>query len=297
MTTAPSTIIQQLCLKSTQANGIIGKLQEQIKQIRAQTTPQAIKARASALTEENAKLKVQVETLKKELEIVEAKKTSNKEGAVAATGAATPASVTKNDNKNQHNQNQKQKQKQQEPAAKKERTPKKKKEEPMPEVIDYSLLDMRVGKILTCEKHPDADSLYVESIDFGEDKPRQICSGLVKFVPLEAMQNRMCVALLNLKPSKLRGVMSEGMVMCASTAEKVEVLLPPAGAAIGDRVTVAGCDGAIWPELNQKNNLFGLVAPYLACDANKVAGYKGTPMEVKGKGSVKSETLTDVPVK
>jgi len=295
MTTAPSTILQQLRLKSTQANGIIGRLQEQIEKIRAQTTPQAIKAQASALTQENAKLKFQVESLKKELEIAEAKKTSTKEGAVTGTVASTLETVTNNNDKKQ--QNQKQKQKQQEPAVKKEKTPKKKKEEPMPEVIDYSLLDMRVGKILTCEKHPDADSLYVESIDFGEDKPRQICSGLVKFVPLEAMQNRMCVALLNLKPSKLRGVMSEGMVMCASTAEKVEVLVPPTDAAIGDRVTVAGCDGAIWPELNQKNNLFGLVAPDLACDANKVAGYKGTPMEVKGKGPVKSETLTGVPVK
>lgn len=50
-------------------------------------------------------------------------------------------------------------------------------------------MDIRVGKIISCEKHPDADSLYVEQIDVGEaEGPRTIVSGLVKYVPLEEMQ-------------------------------------------------------------------------------------------------------------
>lgn len=44
---------------------------------------------------------------------------------------------------------------------------------------------MRIGKIIKCEKHPEAESLYVEQIDLGEAKPRNVCSGLVKFIPLE----------------------------------------------------------------------------------------------------------------
>ena len=60
------------------------------------------------------------------------------------------------------------------------------------------------------EKHPDADALYVEKVDVGEEKPRTIVSGLVKHVPIEEMQGRIAVFLLNLKPAKMRGVMSEG---------------------------------------------------------------------------------------
>ena len=55
----------------------------------------------------------------------------------------------------------------------------------MPEVVDISRLDMRVGKIVAVEKHPDADSLYVEQVDLGEGQPRTIVSGLVKHVPIE----------------------------------------------------------------------------------------------------------------
>ena len=83
-------------------------------------------------------------------------------------------------------------------------------------------LDMRVGLIKTAKRHPDADSLYVEEVDVGEDKPRTVISGLVKFIPEEEMQNRKAILMCNLKPSKMRGIMSEAMVMCASTPEKVK---------------------------------------------------------------------------
>ena len=103
----------------------------------------------------------------------------------------------------------------------------KKAEEAVPSApVDISRLNMKVGKIIKCEKHPDADSLYLEEIDCGEEKPRTVISGLVKFIPLEEMQNRMVVLLCNLKPAKMRGVLSEAMVMCASTPEKVTPLTP-----------------------------------------------------------------------
>ena len=57
------------------------------------------------------------------------------------------------------------------------------KEEALP--IDVSRLDMRVGKIVDCKAHPDADSLYVEQVEVGEDKPRTIVSGIRNHVPLE----------------------------------------------------------------------------------------------------------------
>ena len=60
-----------------------------------------------------------------------------------------------------------------------------KEEELAPEDITVSKLDLRIGKIVKCEKHPEAESLYVEQIDLGEGKLRNVCSGLVKFIPLE----------------------------------------------------------------------------------------------------------------
>lgn len=54
--------------------------------------------------------------------------------------------------------------------------------------VDVSRLDLRVGRIVTAEKHPDADSLYVEQVDVGEAAPRTVVSGLVKHVPLEQVQ-------------------------------------------------------------------------------------------------------------
>lgn len=79
-----------------------------------------------------------------------------------------------------------------------------------------SRLDIRVGKIVEVSRHPDADALYVEKIDLGEETPRTIVSGLVNFIPIEEMKDRMVVVLCNLKAAKMRGVESQGMVLCAS---------------------------------------------------------------------------------
>ena len=57
------------------------------------------------------------------------------------------------------------------------------------------------------------------------------------------MQNRVAVFMCNLKPAKMRGVLSEAMIMCASTPEKVEILQVPNGAAIGDKVVVTEYPG------------------------------------------------------
>lgn len=64
-------------------------------------------------------------------------------------------------------------------------------------------------------KHPNADALYLEEIEVGEEKPRQVISGLVKFVTLEEMQGRRVLVVCNLKPAKMRDVMSYGMVRVA----------------------------------------------------------------------------------
>lgn len=112
-------------------------------------------------------------------------------------------------------------------------------------VADILRVDLRVGKILSAEKHPDADSLYVEQIDLGEPTgPRTIISGLARHIPLEEMKDRYVVVMANLKPSKMRGIVSEGMILAASAGEgeteKVELVTPPEGSNVGEIVRVEG---------------------------------------------------------
>merc|ERR1719361_45413 len=80
------------------------------------------------------------------------------------------------------------------PKAEKKEKPAKEKKEVKKEdetPVDIGRLDLRVGHIRKASKHPDADSLYVEEIDCGEEKPRQVISGLVKFIPEAEMQDRL----------------------------------------------------------------------------------------------------------
>ncbi|PIA51040.1 hypothetical protein AQUCO_01100100v1 [Aquilegia coerulea] len=138
-------------------------------------------------------------------------------------------------------------------------------------------LDVRVGLITKVQKHPDADSLYVEEIDVGDGSPRTIVSGLVKFIPMEEMLNRKVCVLCNLKPAKMRGVMSDGMVLAASNDDhtKVELVEPPISACVGERVTFPGFEGD--PNDSYINKIFEKVQPDLHTDTELVACYRDVP--------------------
>nr|VZI22226.1 unnamed protein product [Spirometra erinaceieuropaei] len=156
------------------------------------------------------------------------------------------------------------------------------------DVVDVSRLDMRVGKILEVSKHPDADTLYVEKVDLGEAKPRTIISGLVRHVPLEKMQNLVGIFMCNLKPVKMRGIESQGMLMCAtasdgSTCEPLEI--HGTNIALGDHVFVDGYPGEPDAQLNPKKKIFESVKPDLRVDAQCIATYKGSPWKLKGNPS------------
>lgn len=163
--------------------------------------------------------------------------------------------------------------------------------------VDISRLDLRVGKILEVSRHPDADSLYVEKIDCGEKQPRTVVSGLLKHVPIEEMQGRSVIVLCNLKPVKMRGIISEAMVMCASYSEKVEILKPPVDAVPGDPIFCEEYNRQPDPELNPKKKVFESIAPDLMTNDAKVATYKGRALFVSGKGVITAPSLCSAHIK
>ncbi|KAJ8528406.1 hypothetical protein K7X08_022098 [Anisodus acutangulus] len=145
--------------------------------------------------------------------------------------------------------------------------------------ISISLLKLQIGHIKKAYKHPSADSLLVEEIDVGEAKCRQVVSGLAKFCSPEQLTNRLVVLVTNMKPSKLRDVASEGMVLCASNEDHtvVEPLIAPEGAKVGECVSFSGHDGKPEDVLNPKKKQFDKIAVNLFTDDKGIATFKGIP--------------------
>ncbi|TKY73950.1 Methionine--tRNA ligase [Spatholobus suberectus] len=150
--------------------------------------------------------------------------------------------------------------------------------------VSISLLNIQVGLIRKAWKHPSADSLLVEEIDVGDAKLRQVVSGLAKYCRPDELTNRRVVLITNVKPGKLRDVMSEGLVLCALNEGPtiVEPLLPPEGAKIGERVSFSGIDGKPEDVLNPKKKQLEKITPHLFTEDNGVATFKGIPFMTSG---------------
>ena len=101
-----------------------------------------------------------------------------------------------------------------------------KEENTAPEITidDFTKLDLRVGLIKTCKKHPDADKLLVSEVDCGEAKLRQIVSGIADYYTPEDLVGKKVIVVVNLKPVSLRGVLSEGMLLAGSNKKHLEVV-------------------------------------------------------------------------
>ncbi len=104
--------------------------------------------------------------------------------------------------------------------------PEEEKEEKEMISMDYlNRLDLRVAEILSVEKHPDADKLYVMKVDIGGEE-RQIVAGMKPYYQREDMVGKKIIVVANLKPAKLRGVKSEGMLLAAQKDGVVSMLMP-----------------------------------------------------------------------
>jgi methionyl-tRNA synthetase len=115
-----------------------------------------------------------------------------------------------------------------EAAAKAAEKPEEKQEEkPVVEpctIDDFAKVQMKVGEILECEKVPKADKLLCSKVKIG-DEVRTIVSGIAKFYKPEDMVGRKVVVVTNLPPRKMRGIVSEGMLLCAFSDDDSKLTL------------------------------------------------------------------------
>lgn len=149
----------------------------------------------------------------------------------------------------------------------------KKKEEPRD---IFSKLHLKVGKIISIERHPKADKLYIEKVDMGNGEIRQIVSGLVPYYKEEELLDKKIILAYNLKPANLRGVDSQGMLLAAENKgrETVEVISPDCK--IGEVVTIDGAEA---------NNDEITIEEFFSVPMevnNYTVNFKGIPLKVNG---------------
>lgn len=94
-------------------------------------------------------------------------------------------------------------------------------------IDDFAKIQLKVGKVVECQKVEKADKLLCSKIDLGEGAPRTIVSGIAKYYTPEEMVGKQVIVVTNLKPVKLRGIESQGMVLCASDENGNLALVTP----------------------------------------------------------------------
>lgn len=90
-------------------------------------------------------------------------------------------------------------------------------------IDDFNKIEFKIGKIVKCEKHPNASKLLVSQIKI-DSEIRQVVSGIANTYKPEDMVGKKVVVVTNLQPAKIRGIESNGMILCASTQDTLEVL-------------------------------------------------------------------------
>ncbi len=92
------------------------------------------------------------------------------------------------------------------------------------EYPDFEKVQLRVGKVLSAEEHPHADKLLVLQVEVGEARPRQICAGIKSRFPPADLVGRNVVVVVNLKPRKMRKLVSEGMILAAGSDAVIDLV-------------------------------------------------------------------------
>ncbi len=151
---------------------------------------------------------------------------------------------------------------------------------------------LKTAKIIKVEKHPEADKLYIETLDDGSGEERIILSGLVPYLTAEELLGKTVVIADNLKPRKMRGIESRGMLLAADYVDKdgkecVEVLDCP-WAKPGTPVVLEGARVDAEKPVEIDADIFFVVD---ICVKDKVVGISGVPFVVDGRQITTVHTL------
>lgn len=108
----------------------------------------------------------------------------------------------------------------------------------------------------------------------------------------------MVVVICNLKAATFKGKISEAIILCASSSERTELLMPPSNCEVGEKVSVKGFEGLPVKEINNRTDkILRTVKFYLKTNSNCIATYDGKPLEVSDKGFVTCSTLKNTEIK
>lgn len=91
---------------------------------------------------------------------------------------------------------------------------------------EFQKLDIRIGQIIAAERVPGTDKLLKLIVDLG-DETRQLVAGIAEAYKPEEVIGKKIPILVNLEPRKIRGIESQGMILCPSTADGKPILLLP----------------------------------------------------------------------
>lgn len=154
------------------------------------------------------------------------------------------------------------------------------------DMIDFEMMDIRIGKISEIKKHLNADKLYIEQVDLGQTGKLQVVSGLVDHCSVEELQDRHSIFLISIKKSKLKGEQSQGMILCASNENQFEVLSTPVDKP-GEKLYLEGNKRPVVrtfnvPKLDAKGQTFKDIFKHLKIVDYKLT-YMGKTVLVDGK--------------
>ncbi|MCM8786448.1 MAG: hypothetical protein NC935_00100 [Candidatus Omnitrophica bacterium] len=100
---------------------------------------------------------------------------------------------------------------------------------------DFLKLELRIGKIVEINPHPNADKLYLLKVDIG-NKIIQLVAGIRPYYNEDELKDKLIVVVTNLEPKEIRGYISEGMLLAASSAEDVSIISPDKTIEVGSKV-------------------------------------------------------------
>lgn len=104
-------------------------------------------------------------------------------------------------------------------------------------IDDFKKVVLKVGKVVECAPHTNANKLLVLKVDLGGGEVRQVVSGIKQWYAPEQLVGKSIILVANLAPAVLRGVESQGMVLAATSGDQVILLAPEKDAAPGSKVS------------------------------------------------------------